>query len=69
MEPSGATSTFVIRMWSERGAGAESWRGSIDDVVRKRRLFFTNLGAMCEFIAEQRRLDAPPVDEKEWLEE
>ena len=56
----GTASTFVIRMWVEDAHSDEpSWRGSIDDVLRKRRLFFTNLGAMCEFIVDQRRLAVP----------
>jgi hypothetical protein len=60
MELDEASSTFVVRMWPET-AGAARWRGSIDDVARRRRLYFTDLGAMCEFIVEQRRLPIPPV--------
>jgi hypothetical protein len=57
MEPEPATSIFMVRMWSEPAAGEESaWRGSVDDVLRKRLLYFTNLGTMCEFMVEQRRL-------------
>lgn len=44
-------------MWPEAGSGDDPvWRGSVDDVLRKRRVYFTNLGAMCEFMLEQRRL-------------
>jgi hypothetical protein len=57
MEPEVATSIFMVRMWSEPVAGEEpAWRGSVDDVLRKRLLYFTNLGTMCEFMVEQRRL-------------
>jgi hypothetical protein len=60
MELGDATSTFVVRMWPEGSGTSEGpWRGSIDDVMRKRRIYFTNLGAMCEFIVEQRRQPAP----------
>jgi hypothetical protein len=60
MEPNGETSIFIVRMWPDPAAGdAAGWRGSVDDVLRNRRLYFTNLGAMCEFIAEQRRRPAP----------
>ena len=51
---------FIVRMWPEAVACADShWRGSVDDVLRKRRIYFTNLGSMCEFMVEQRRLPAP----------
>jgi hypothetical protein len=44
-------------MWAEASAEAEpSWRGQVDDLLRKRRVYFTNLGTMCEFMLEQRRL-------------
>jgi hypothetical protein len=57
MEPDDGASTFIVRTWPDRAGGDHpSWRGCVDDVTRKRRLYFTNLGAMCEFIAEQRRL-------------
>jgi hypothetical protein len=70
MEPGDATSTFVVRMWAETVPGEEpAWRGSIDDVIRRRRLFFTNLGAMCEFIVEQRRLAVPRTIDEDKAEE
>ena len=57
MEPGDAASVFIVRMWPEAGSGDDPvWRGSVDDVLRKRRVYFTNLGAMCEFMLEQRRL-------------
>jgi hypothetical protein len=57
MDTEGASSIFVVRMWAEASADAEpSWRGQIDDLLRKRRVYFTNLGTMCEFMLEQRRL-------------
>jgi hypothetical protein len=57
MEPEVATSIFMVRMWAEPVAGQEpTWRGSVDDVLRKRLLYFTNLGTMCEFMVDQRRL-------------
>jgi hypothetical protein len=60
MESLGATSMFIVRMWSEPAASGElGWRGSIDDVSRKRRIYFSNIGTMCEFIIEQRHLPAP----------
>jgi len=45
-------------MWPD-GVARGAWRGSVDDVARKRRVYFTDLGTLCEFIAEQRRLPAP----------
>ncbi len=57
MDTEGASSIFVVRMWAEASAEAEpSWRGQVDDLLRKRRVYFTNLGTMCEFMLEQRRL-------------
>jgi hypothetical protein len=51
-------SVFIVRMWPD-GVARGAWRGSVDDVARKRRVYFTDLGTLCEFIAEQRRLPAP----------
>lgn len=66
MELGDAASTFIVRMWPEGASGNDGhWRGSIDDVARKRRIYFTNLGAMCEFIVEQRRLPMLRADERE----
>ncbi len=63
MDPADATSVFIVRMWFESVDGAEpAWRGSVDDLRRKRRLYFTNLGTMCEFMVEQRRLPAPSAE-------
>ena len=62
MEGIGTTCTFIVRMWAEKtGEDRVAWRGCIDDVARKRRTYFTNLGAMCEFIVEQRSLLTTPV--------
>lgn len=64
MESPDTTSTFIVRMWPDHVAGEEAaWRGSVDDVLRKRRLYFTNLGTMCEFMVEQRRLGIPRPDD------
>ncbi len=63
MDAADETSVFIVRMWFEPVHGGElAWRGSVDDVRRKRRLYFTNLGTMCEFMVEQRRLPARSVD-------
>jgi hypothetical protein len=60
--------TFIVRVWSELAENGDAgWRGSIDDVARRRRLYFTNLGAMCEFIVEQRRLPKAPANERDLL--
>ena len=60
MDAADETSVFIVRMWFEPVNGGEpAWRGSVDDVRRKRRLYFTNLGTMCEFMVEQRRLPGP----------
>jgi hypothetical protein len=65
MESEDRASMFVVRMWPEALPGsAPQWRGSVDDVLRKRRIYFTNLGSMCELMVEQRRLAAPPPEEK-----
>jgi hypothetical protein len=37
-----------------------------DDVTRERRLFFTNLDAMCEFMVDQRRLALSDTAREEW---
>lgn len=56
MDSADATVVFIVRMWRQAGNDADaSWRGSVDDVLRERRIYFTNLGTMCEFMVEQRR--------------
>ncbi len=43
---------FVVRVWRETvGASSEKWRGSIEHVSTKQRLFFTSLADVHDFIA------------------
>jgi hypothetical protein len=44
--------TFVVRLWREAAAPSARWRGSIESGGR--RYYFSNLGAMCEFMIAQR---------------
>lgn len=45
----------MVRMWSEPSeARAESWRGSVENLESRRRQYFSNIGAMCEFMLEER---------------
>jgi hypothetical protein len=55
MDSADATAVFIVRMWRQGGADSDAaWRGSVEDVRGKRRIYFTNLGSMCEFMVEQR---------------
>jgi hypothetical protein len=64
VDPGDATSTFIVRMWPDPVATEQpAWRGSVEDVIRKRVLYFTNLGTMCEFMVDQRRMRVPMQDE------
>jgi hypothetical protein len=52
---------FVVRMWSEPGDDSpETWRGSVDSVGARRRQYFANLGAMCEFMLAERAATGGP---------
>jgi hypothetical protein len=42
---------FIVRMWYERGArGASPWRGSVEHVATKERIYFTNMIALTDFL-------------------
>lgn len=47
---------FIVRMWSEpNDERSETWRGSIESVASRRRQYFSNIGAMCEFMLAERK--------------
>jgi hypothetical protein len=51
-------------MWSEPTHGEEPvWRGSIDNVADRRRFYFANIGAMCEFMLTERERKLPAAPE------
>ena len=42
---------FVVRIWREAGPGPEGqWRGAVDHVGHERRLYFTALSDLMDFI-------------------
>ena len=42
---------FVVRVWLEAGTGHDrQWRGAVDHVGHERRLYFTSLGDLMDFI-------------------
>jgi hypothetical protein len=44
---------FIVRIWYERGADdASEWRGSAEHVASKARLYFSDLSALCDFVAK-----------------
>lgn len=58
--------TFLVRMWNEPdGTSEPRWRGSIDNVRNRRRFYFANLGALCEFMIAERRRTALADAERE----
>lgn len=51
------TAVFIVRVWCERGDGDDSphrtspeWRGSVEHVQSRQRVFFRTLEAICEFM-------------------
>lgn len=51
---------FVVRMWAEPGENRSgTWRGFIESVESRRRYYFSNIGAMCEFIIAERKETNP----------
>ncbi len=52
---------FVVRIWYESGPGAEGqWRGAVDHVGHERRLYFTTLSDLTDFI--RARMQAPAAE-------
>lgn len=42
---------FILRLWSESSADdLDAWRGSIEHVDSKRRLYFTHVGELPSFV-------------------
>jgi hypothetical protein len=55
---------FIVRVWYERGAeGSSAWRGSVEHVGTKERIYFTNMVALTDFLDE--RLSGSPLDQVE----
>ena len=54
---------FVVRMWLEDGLGFDQgWRGAIEHVGHERRLYFSSIGDLVEFIrARTAARDIEPV--------
>jgi hypothetical protein len=42
---------FLVRMWSDAGAAADGWRGSVHEVGTDRRFYLTAPGEIAEYIA------------------
>ena len=48
--------SFIVHIWREaedHGDNGSAWRGSIDDVSSKKRLYFNDLDGITRFIEEQ----------------
>ena len=46
---------FVVRMWRESAhTNPRDWRGLVESTVSHRRHYFSNMGAMCEFMLTER---------------
>ncbi|MEO7039108.1 MAG: hypothetical protein ABI186_03660 [Candidatus Elarobacter sp.] len=41
---------FVIRVWRESGAQADGWRGYVEHVATQRRLYFSALADLTDFL-------------------
>jgi len=42
---------FIVRVWLEEGVGPEgSWRGAVDHLGHDRKLYFSSLGDLVDFI-------------------
>jgi hypothetical protein len=41
---------FIVRMWPAHAAGRKKWRGSVQHVTSGRRLYFSGLADIIEFI-------------------
>jgi hypothetical protein len=57
------TDVFIVRIWheaTERDDAPPPWRGQVEHVAFQRRLGFTNLRALCRFIAKTARLKRQP---------
>jgi hypothetical protein len=45
---------FIVRVWYERSNGRDSaWRGSVEHVPSQTRFYFSELGALNDFMATQ----------------
>jgi hypothetical protein len=51
---------FVVRLWREVGAPAESLRGTVEDVASRQQHAFSDLAELTEFL--RRRLDSEPAE-------
>lgn len=47
---------FVVRVWREADDSAGHWRGRAEHVRSTKVRYFSNLGALCEFIASHELL-------------
>jgi hypothetical protein len=60
---------FIVRIWYEGASGSEGqWRGAVDHVGHERRLYFSSLGDLMDFIrARMAARDAgqPPAAERQ----
>jgi hypothetical protein len=46
---------FVVRLWCEEGANLRAFRGSVHDVEADRRLGFSEIGELEDFLLRQLR--------------
>ncbi len=57
---------FIVRVWYEQGAtDASEWRGSAEHVASKARVYFSDLGALRDFVAKNATLRAGAVQQSE----
>jgi len=52
---------FVVRIWFETGSGSDGqWRGAVEHLGQERRLYFSSLGDLTDFIKVRIEEPAPP---------
>ncbi len=42
---------FLVRMWQERQAPVDAWRGSVQEIGTERKLYVTDAREVADFIA------------------
>lgn len=50
------SSAFVVKLWEERRdvvGAAPTWRGSVDDVLKGGRTYFTTLIELCDYLSQR----------------
>ena len=56
---------FVVRLWSEGGPVSQiQWRGSVEHVPSGKKLYFTSLGDLNDFITLKAAVLSPPIPQE-----